>query len=58
MEWSVIEHDKKDVEAINDLEKLQALRFCGLYKFWMITRMKSQLDILTWMVRAWDGHEQ
>lgn len=46
------EHEAQDVEAFNEPTKLQALRNCGMLKYFMISGMKAQVDLLTWLVRA------
>ena len=37
---------------------LQVLRACGLFKFWAISGMRAQVDLLTWLVSKWDVQDQ
>ena len=58
LEWREREHETHDNEAIDSPTMLRALKNCGLYKFWSTTRMKSQVELMTWLVNAWDIQEQ
>ena len=37
---------------------MQALRACGLYKFWAIQGMRAQVDLLMWLVNRWNVQDQ
>ena len=45
--WQEREHEEVDEAAILHQPTLQALRACGLYKFWAISGMRAQVDLLT-----------
>lgn len=36
MEWREREHESQDSVALDDPTTMQALRNCGLYKYWII----------------------
>ena len=40
--------------ALNDPGTVRALRECGLLKYFKLSRMRQQIDILEFLVRAWD----
>ena len=56
--WWEREHEEVDEVVINHQPTLQALRACGLYKFWAISGMRAQVDLLTWLVSKWDVQDQ
>jgi len=58
MEWREREHEANDLVALADPATMQALRTCGLLKYWLIPGMKAQLDLMTWLVRTWNVQEQ
>ena len=55
--WQEREHEEVDEATMNHPGTLQALRACGLYKFWAIQGMRAQVDLLTWLVNKWDVQE-
>lgn len=58
MEWREHEHEKEDIASLNHPETIQALENCGLYKCLTILGMKSQLDLLQWIVDKWNVEEE
>ena len=58
LEWREGEHELMENEAMDDLETMRALKNCGLYNFWAIQGMKVQVELLTWLVNAWDMQYQ
>lgn len=41
------------MNAANDPTTIQALRNCGLPKFFWIPRMRQHMELLKYLVRAW-----
>ena len=52
--WREREHEDVDDAAMIHPPTMQALRACGLYKFWALQGMRAQVDLLTWLVNKWD----
>lgn len=54
VDWK--EHDHKDVDTqeMNDPNCLNALRNCGLLKFFLTPRMRAQLELLSYLISLWD----
>ena len=51
--WREREHEDMDPTTWNHQPSLDALRACGLYKFWAIPGMRAQVDFLQWLVDRW-----
>ena len=47
-----------DAAAWNHQPSLDALRACGLYKYWAIPGMRAQVDFLQWMVDRLNVQDQ
>ena len=47
-----------DNEAMDNPATMCALKNYGLYKFWEIQGIKSQVELLTWLVNAWYMQDQ
>lgn len=58
MEWRECEHEEQDIVALNHPTTIHALKNCGLYKFFTIPGMKTQLNLLEWMVGKWNIQEE
>ena len=58
LEWQEREHETIDNEAIDDPAMMRVLKNCGLYKFWAIQGMKEHLELMTWLVNAWEVQDQ
>ena len=56
--WREREHEDMDDTATLHLPTMQALRACGLYKFWAIQGMRAQVDLLIWLVNKWNVQDQ
>ena len=54
LEWR--EHEHKDVEEAvhGDLMEQQALRACGIYKFWCLGGLRDKQRLLQMLVDYWD----
>ena len=58
LDWREREHEEVDEAAINHQPSLDALRGCGLYKYWSIPGMRAQVRFLEWLVERWNVQEQ
>jgi len=58
LDWREREHEDVDAAAWNHQPSLDALRACGLYKYWAIPGMRAQVDFLQWMVDRWNVQDQ
>ena len=52
--WREREHEEQYIIALNDPGKVRALRDCGLLKYFKFTGMRQQIELLEFLVRAWD----
>ena len=52
--WREREHEEVDEATMIHQPTLKVLRACGLFKFWAISGMRAQVDLLTWLVSKWD----
>ena len=58
LDWREWEHEDVDLTAINHQPSIDALKACGLYKFWVIPDMRAQVDFLQWLVDRWSLQDQ
>ena len=59
--WREREHEEEDMIALHDPVTVNALRNCGLLKFFRISSMRAQislLHLLQYMLDAWDPVNQ
>jgi hypothetical protein len=54
LEWREREHEEVNAEVDQDLMAQAALKICGLYKFWALIGMRSQVRLLEMLVGYWD----
>ena len=47
-----------DLATLNHQPSIDALKACGLYKFWAIPGMRAQVDFLQWLVDRWSIQDQ
>ena len=52
--WREREHEEQDMIALNDLGTVRALRECGLLNYFKLSGMRQQIELLVFLVRAWD----
>ena len=52
--WREREHEEQDMIAFNDPGTVRALRDCGILKYFKLSGMKQQIELLEFLVRAWD----
>ena len=48
--WREREQEDVDLAAINHQPSIDALKACGLYKYWAIPGMRAQVRFLEWLV--------
>ena len=54
LEWREREHGDVEEVVQGDLMAQQALRACGLYKFWCLGRLRVKPRLLKMLVDYWD----
>ena len=54
LEWRESEHGDVEEAVRADLMAQQALRACGLYKFWCLGGLRAKLGLLQMLVDYWD----
>ena len=54
LEWREREHGDVEEAVQGDLMAQQALRACGLYKFWCLGSMRAKPRLLQLLVNYWD----
>ena len=50
IKWREREHEEKDMIALNDLGTVIGLRDCGLLKYFKLSRMRQQVELLEFLV--------
>ena len=58
IEWKEREHDAMDALAIEDEACMDALRDCGLKKFFLTPYLRAQPELLRFIIDAWDVEDQ
>jgi len=56
--WREREHEEEDLIALHDPVTVNALRNCGLLKFFRISSMRQQINLLQYWLDAWDPTSQ
>ena len=52
--WREREHEEDDMLSLHDLVTVNALRNRGLFKFFCISSMREQINLLQYFLDAWD----
>jgi hypothetical protein len=58
LEWREREHEEVNAVVDQDLGDQMALKRCGLYKFWVLKGMRSQVRFLEMLVHYWDPESE
>ena len=58
LDWHEREHEDVDLASINHQPSIDALKACGLYKYWAIPGMRAQVSFLEWLVERWNVQDQ
>ena len=56
--WRECKHEEEDMVALHDLVMVTALQNCGLFKFFRISSMRQQINLLQYFLDAWDPTTQ
>lgn len=56
--WRESEHEEEDLIALHDPVTVNALSNCGLLKFFRISSMRQQINLLQYWLDAWDPTSQ
>jgi len=56
--WREHEHEEEDMVSLHDSGTVTALRNCGLLKFFRISSMRQQINLLQYFLNAWDPTNQ
>ena len=54
LEWREREHEEVDAAVERDVGEKLAIKRCGLYKFWTLKAMRTQVRLLQMLVNYWD----
>jgi len=54
VDWKEREHEDVDTQAMNDPNLLEALRACGLLKFFLTLGMWAQPELPWYLISFWD----
>ena len=57
-EWREREHEASDAILLRDAAVIQALRQCGLLKFFRLPYMRAKVRLLRTMLDKWDPDEE
>ena len=52
--WQEREHEEQDMVALNNPGTFEALKNCGLLKYFKLSGMLQQIELLQFLVHAWD----
>ena len=52
--WQERAHDNEDIAAFADAGCRNAMRACGLLKFFLTPRLRAQPDLLEFLIRFWN----
>lgn len=58
VDWKEREHGEVDIEALNDPNCLEALRACGLLKFFLTPGIQAQPELLRYLISIWDNNRE
>ena len=56
--WREREHEEEDMVALHDPVTVNVLQNCGLLKFFRISSMRQQINLLQYLLDAWDPINQ
>ena len=58
LEWHECEHEDVDRDVQGDMVVQQALRACGLYKFWHLGSLRDKPRLLQMLIDYWDPNTE
>ena len=53
--WREWEHEEQDVIVLDNQGMVEALRNCGLLKYFWLFGMKQQIELFQFLVDSWDS---
>ena len=56
--WKEREHEIPDTQAANDPPTVEALRNCGLLKYFRVPNMKAHIPLLEYIISMWDPGQE
>ena len=56
--WKEREREVLDNQAANDPATIEALRNCGLLKYFRVPSMKAHIQLLEYIIEMWDTDQQ
>ena len=56
--WCECEHEEKDMVSLHDPSMVTVLQNFGLLKFFHISSMRKQINLLQYFLDAWDPTNQ
>ena len=56
--WKEREHEVPDTQAANDPPTIEALRNCGLLKYFRVLGMKAHIWLLEYIINMWDPNQE
>jgi hypothetical protein len=54
IEWKECEHELDDIAALQNPQTRDALRNCGLLKYFKLQKMKKEVLLLEYLIGLWD----
>lgn len=54
LEWKERGHEAEDHQVAQDLECINAMRNCGLLKFFRTRRLRAQMELFLYLISLWD----
>ena len=58
IEWKEREHNEEDELVMENEQCMNALRNCGLNKFFLTTCLRAQSKLLQYLISIWDEEEE
>ena len=56
--WKEHEHEEQHMIALNNQGTVDALRNFGLLKYFRLSSMRKQIELLQFLLRSWDPTDQ
>jgi hypothetical protein len=58
IEWKEHEHEFDDIASLQDPQAREALRNCGLLKYFKLQNMRKEVLLLEYLIGLWDNDEK
>lgn len=56
--WREWEHGEQDSIALSNQGTIEAVRNCGLLKYFKLSNLQQQMDLLRFLIQSWDPTDQ